>query len=287
MCGSANYSSTWTTSSAIQALRAPSILPGALPALSGPSHSRRVGAASWPCARQAVQPPASPPRLSSADWPPASIPRTCGGGLIGFFGARSGIRDRPRPARPHGMSEDEPRVDRREGRDRLAERRGLKDNRGAQQQPSAGPPGGAGACPGASATAAGIGKASGRSPGAAWAYRSWPASAPPASWRPASAPRTLSSPSSSSCGALYNSDGNVVNESHAERGDGRAGRPCAVGGPSAQPLVLPIVPALDGRIAREAARTGGKLSRGGTQRLGARRRHGLLSISSGECSGPL
>ena len=27
----------------------------------------------------------------------------------------------------------------REGRDRLAERRGLKDNRGAQQQPSAGP----------------------------------------------------------------------------------------------------------------------------------------------------
>jgi len=101
-------------------------------------------------------------------------------------------------------------------------------------------PGGAGACPGASATAAGIGKAPGRSPGAAWAYRSWPASAPPASWLPASAPRTLSSPSSSSCGALYNSDGNVVNETHAEchaeRGDGRAGRPCAVGGASAQTL---------------------------------------------------
>jgi len=36
-------------------------------------------------------------------------------------------------------AEDEPRVDRREGRDRLAERRGLKDNRGAQRQHSAGP----------------------------------------------------------------------------------------------------------------------------------------------------
>ena len=139
------------------------------------------------------------------------------------------------PAEQDPRAEDEPRVDRRRPRPS----RGATRTEGQPWRPAATQrwaPGGAGACPGASATAAGIGKAPGRSPGAAWAYRSWPASAPPASWRPASAPRPLSSPSSSSCGALYNSDGNVVNESHAERGDGRAGRPCAVGGASAQTL---------------------------------------------------
>src|SRR3989454_8082005 len=82
-------------------------------------------------------------------------------------------------------------------------------------------PGGAGPCPDASATAAGIGRAPSHSPGAAWACRSRPAFAPPVSWRSASAPPTSSSPSSSSCGALYNSHGNVVN-GHGDRREPQA-----------------------------------------------------------------
>src|SRR5262245_9833690 len=91
-------------------------------------------------------------------------------------------------------------------------------------RPAAAPrlaPGGAELYPEASATAAGIGRAPSRLPAKAWASRTRPISAPRVSCRRSSSAPTISPISSSSCGALYNSGGNVVNEA-MPTGDVRA-----------------------------------------------------------------